>query len=330
MRPIQYVTFILIFYMFYEAWPARPVRSRVVGAVCHMAVVVAAFVASRHGRHPIAPPPAVPPQAPPPAATDDESFKTGAAAWAKKEQAVLDECKGWIAGTRGTWTLAPKSAVHRGGFTSQYRQDKYVWKTLFNGTTSNRLRDGRPRVYADVAANHYKSISNSYFFDRCLHWRGVCVEPNPVYHADLRAERTCSLIPTCVSNHTTEIEMRLPNDRWHGARGGATSSHFVQGRHVDGTKPVMKRCVRLQDEFDRLDIKHIDVLFLDLEGYEDLALRGIDFGAMRIDHVLCESTCDPMLTAHGYQRIDYPRGLVADAVWQRADLATSTNGTRSQ
>ena len=55
-------------------------------------------------------------------------------------------------------------------------------------------------VYLDIAANHYKRISNTYFFDVCLGWRGLCLEPNPIYHDGLRAHRTCELLPTCASD----------------------------------------------------------------------------------------------------------------------------------
>ena len=254
-----------------------------------------------------------------PASTKSNDGSADIELWAAKEQAVLDECRGWMNGTRGTWSTVPKSARVLGGFTSQYKQDKNLWKSIFNSTTSNRAKGGRPRVYAEVAANHFKSISNSYFFDRCLHWRGLCVEPNPVYHADLRSKRTCALTPTCVANHTNEIMMLLPNSEWNGARGGAADSPFVKGPHVSGTKPVWRRCVRLQDEFDRLRYEHIDILFLDLEGYEDSALRGIDFEKTRIDTIMCESACGTMLPALGYRTVPIPGWVrtIQDRVWQR-------------
>lgn len=284
-------------------------------------ILLAAWALSRY-HHTVAPPPAPPP--PPengePALStfDATSDTTTTTQWAAKEQAVLDECRGWMAGTRSTWSVGvPRSSHRPGGFTSQYKQDKLVWHALFNSTTSNRAADGRIRVYAEVAANHYKSISNSYFFDRCLHWRGLCVEPNPIYHANLLSERSCALTTTCVANHTDEIEMRLPKNEWDGARGGATTSHFVHGHHVDSTMPVLKRCVRLQDEFDRLGYPHIDVLFLDLEGSEEFALRGIDFATTRIDYIVCESSCDAMLTAHGYTKVRIPGWVAGDRVWQR-------------
>ena len=88
--------------------------------------------------------------------TFDAVYVANVTQWAAKEQAILDECSGWMAGTRGTWSVVPRSARILGGFTSQYKQDKLVWQALFNSTTSNRAAGGRTRTYAEVAANHYR------------------------------------------------------------------------------------------------------------------------------------------------------------------------------
>jgi len=37
-------------------------------------------------------------------------------------------------------------------------------------------------TYLDIGSNHPLQRSNTYFFDKCLGWRGVCVEPNTKYH----------------------------------------------------------------------------------------------------------------------------------------------------
>ena len=76
-----------------------------------------------------------------------------------------EECRGWLNGTLGTYNKPEmtnhKIRAHKGGFTSQHRQDKILYKHLFR----NLSRTG---IYADVAANHWKSLSNSYFLtDAC-------------------------------------------------------------------------------------------------------------------------------------------------------------------
>ena len=79
-----------------------------------------------------------------------------------------DECAGWLNGSLGTYHDAHTRSWSPGGYTSQFRQDKILFNMLF--------RDRKNRgIYLDVASNHYKRISNSYFYDRCLGWQGICV-----------------------------------------------------------------------------------------------------------------------------------------------------------
>ena len=79
-----------------------------------------------------------------------------------------DECAGWLNGSLGTYHDAHTRSWSPGGYTSQFRQDKILFNMLFR----NRTNRG---IYLDIASNHYKRISNSYFYDRCLGWQGICV-----------------------------------------------------------------------------------------------------------------------------------------------------------
>ena len=92
--------------------------------------------------------------------------------------APLEECAGWLNGTLDTWSDPSETRRHAsqpGGFTSMAKQDKVLYELIFSKI------QGRRGTYVDVAANHYKRISNTYFYDTCLQWRGLCVEPNQIY-----------------------------------------------------------------------------------------------------------------------------------------------------
>ena len=54
----------------------------------------------------------------------------------------------------------------------------------------------------------------------CLGWRGVCVEPNPIYHSELIARRSCELVPTCASEYAENATLVLPAQPWLGGLGG--------------------------------------------------------------------------------------------------------------
>lgn len=74
---------------------------------------------------------------------------------------------------------------------SQFRQDWILYHNFFNATR----RGGR---YVDVGASHWMKLSNTVFFDKCLGWEGVCVEPNPRHAAGLRRHRSCMVFEECV------------------------------------------------------------------------------------------------------------------------------------
>ena len=71
-------------------------------------------------------------------------------------------------------------------FNSQYGQDAHVFYNYF----AQRGPEYRG-FYVDLAAAYPKRISNTFFFDKCLGWSGLCIEGSPVRAESLRRERSC-------------------------------------------------------------------------------------------------------------------------------------------
>ena len=95
------------------------------------------------------------------------------------------ECREWLRGGRD---FAPE-------FTSRYNQDTFFFYNFF------RCMPG-PGTYLDVGASHPKLLSNTYFLDVCLGWRGVCVEPDPSLAAAFGAggNRSCLVVHKALSS----------------------------------------------------------------------------------------------------------------------------------
>jgi len=72
----------------------------------------------------------------------------------------------------------------------------FVMRNLVLPFASSGLRRGQ---YIDIGAGHPIENSTSAFFDFCLGWRGVCVEPDPAHAAALVKERSCEVLssPVC-------------------------------------------------------------------------------------------------------------------------------------
>lgn len=83
----------------------------------------------------------------------------------------------------------PRRRRRRQRWYSQARQDELVIALLRNKT------DG---YFVDLAANDAIQLSNTYALERYYHWRGVCIEPNPVYWHNLTTFRTCTTVAAVV------------------------------------------------------------------------------------------------------------------------------------
>ena len=91
------------------------------------------------------------------------------------------------------YAVAPKTLVASGNqlaFHGQEMQDCIV-HALLQGKKGG--------TFIDLAANHWQTFSNTLSLERDHGWSGLCIEPNPVYHAGLMQNRTCSLVAAYVS-----------------------------------------------------------------------------------------------------------------------------------
>ena len=50
-----------------------------------------------------------------------------------------------------------------------------------------------------------KGVVYTFFCEACLGWSGVCIEPDPDLAQDLRDQRQCSVVQTCITERATEV-----------------------------------------------------------------------------------------------------------------------------
>ncbi|CAD7924642.1 unnamed protein product [Amoebophrya sp. A120] len=123
-------------------------------------------------------------------------------------------------------------------WTTQWQQDWFIYHNFFSkealqreknsltelgeqtaaGVTEAKERLNLPETtnkklyFAEVGAYHPFKYSNTLFFEKCLEWDGICVEPNP-YHAHLfKTYRRCALVPHCVWSSTKTVTMSFAKD----------------------------------------------------------------------------------------------------------------------
>jgi hypothetical protein len=120
------------------------------------------------------------------------------------------ECAAWLTSK----TLLP-------GFTSQFGQDSTIYYNFFAG----RLQAGTPPgFFVDIGANSPKELSNTYFLEKCMGWKGICIEADPGLAAVLRAERTCTVVNVCADSVRKDVSFVKDGSAGHIATSNEEGS----------------------------------------------------------------------------------------------------------
>ncbi|KAK3281797.1 hypothetical protein CYMTET_10426 [Cymbomonas tetramitiformis] len=153
-------------------------------------------------------------------------------------------------------------------FLGQYQQDWALYFAAFRHYWSIRGSDTTARpVYVDLAAAWPTKISNTFVFDACLGWSGICIEADPAKVPDLVRERGCQLIDTCIhSEDGFPVDFASSRDSGRNGIVSGPSAHSVQ-----------LNCTTLAKVFHRASVTQVEFLSLDVEGSEAVVLQGIDF-----------------------------------------------------
>ncbi|KAJ1452604.1 hypothetical protein M885DRAFT_607637 [Pelagophyceae sp. CCMP2097] len=138
--------------------------------------------------------------------------------------------------------------------------------------------------------------------DACLGWKGLCVEPNPQYHAAIRAARTCQLVDACVSDEARQVEFLATGSFGHIAR----------------RRLISMRCTTLRSILERH--RRVTYLSLDVEGHELPALQGADWNRTTIDFITLENAKAPHVDYLRSRGLAPPACIGIDTLFARTPL----------
>ncbi len=168
-------------------------------------------------------------------------------------------------------------------FAAQFKQDSW----LYFGMYSIFEKYGIKGVYLDLAAAYPKMLSNTFMFDMCFKWNGLCIEADPKKANKFRHSiRNCVLEEMCI---TKENGIRkFVSSENSGSTSVARSGQTVSKRGII----VEVKCGPLGGVLQKHNIQNIDFFSLDIEGYEADALSTIDFSKIKIDIAVVESAVE--------------------------------------
>jgi FkbM family methyltransferase len=127
--------------------------------------------------------------------------------------------------------------------------------------------------------------SNTYWLERFAGWHGLLVEPIPDLYREAVRNRpgsrvvNCALVPPDASGQLVRMRYAGTMSIVAGARGGEDQdAAYLQSAFAIPEEPyeVAVPGRTLTELLDEVGALEVDLLSLDLEGYEAQALRGLD------------------------------------------------------
>jgi len=158
-------------------------------------------------------------------------------------------------------------------------------------------------LFVDVGAAHPDFLSVSALY-RSLGWKVLAIEPNPAFAALHRQRGHEVLEYACGDHDEDDVEFSVVDSHGQGYRGGAVSFESFSSLAIKESYAKLKGDLdvrKIRVKLRRLDTilsqhapgaDHIDIVSVDVEGWELEVLSGLDFGRFRPRALIVENLFD--------------------------------------
>lgn len=195
------------------------------------------------------------------------------------------------------------------GFYSQYGQDFFLVNEIFNHTTNG--------FFVDIGAHDGVTLSNTYYLEKNLSWKGICIEANPDAYERLRRNRNCLCIQAAISAQRGGNMRFLRIEGYSQMLSGLIDKY--DPRHVERIRKeldlyggkaeeIMVPNNNLNELLAKSSVRRVDYLSVDVEGSELEILQSLDFGQVNYRVIGAENNygddkIEKHMNRHGFKLV---------------------------
>jgi FkbM family methyltransferase len=172
-------------------------------------------------------------------------------------------------------------------FTSQLGEDATILHDLFYKKGVGALAHG---IYLEVGAVDGIDLSNTLIFEKYLNWTGILIEGCPTMKEALWKNRPIAhkfSKAVCPTSQSPRVIQYGGCGHSAGIVGSHGDEHTKKSRNYHGAGYEVP-CAPMKEMIAESGVSHIDLMSIDVEGYELPLLRSIDFEAIPIRAVVIE------------------------------------------
>lgn len=214
-------------------------------------------------------------------------------------------------------------------FYGQQGEDLDVFVDFFR---EKKLERG---VFVEIGAGNGIEFSNTHFFEKCLQWTGVLVEPNPSFEPLLRSVRENSYIASCVAGKEAgEASFAIHPDLWaQSHRTDVNSAELQERLGKNSEMEIVTVPTRpLGDILAEANVSYVDFMSIDVEGSELEVLEGMDWEipvhviVIECQEGVCPATearveqCRSILQQNGFT---FHKVVGGNEVWKNEDYPSN-------
>jgi len=171
--------------------------------------------------------------------------------------------------------------------------------------------DQKEGFFVEVGCIDGRCFSNTLTFEE-RGWKGMCVEAHAGYIDMLKKNRPNSIVCHCAAGEADEDAIFFANARGSLSTLDKTRETHFQNNfapYFSGFEEQQIKKARLSTLLDAYQIGEIDILSLDIEGYEVEAMKGLDLSrhcpkvmVIESDDSQHEAQLDALILPHGYTK----------------------------